>query len=50
MMTTAMKLKTFTPWKKSYDKLKQVKKQRHRLADQGPYSQSYGFPSGHVWI
>ena len=28
----------------------QVKKQRHRLADQGPYSQSCGFPSGHVWI
>ena len=49
-MTTAMKLKTFTPWKKSYDKLKQVKKQRHRLADQGPYSQSYGFSSSHVWM
>ena len=25
MMTTAMKLKTFTPWKKSYDKLGKLK-------------------------
>ena len=37
------------PWKKSYDKPRQhIKRQRHHLADKGPYSQSYGFPSSHV--
>ena len=25
-----------------------VKKQRYRFVDKGPYSQSYGFSSGHV--
>ena len=33
----------------SYDKPKQCfKKQRHRFADKGPCSQSYGFSSSHV--
>ena len=27
-----------------------VKKQRHYFADKGPSSQSYGFPSSHVWM
>ena len=27
-----------------------IKKQRHRFANKGPYSQSYGFSSSHVWI
>ena len=32
--------------KESYDKLRQnIKKQRHHIADKGPYSQSYGFSS-----
>ena len=36
-------------WKKSYDQPRQcIKKQRHYLADKGPYSQSYGFFSSHV--
>ena len=26
-----------------------LKKQRHNFADKGPYSQSYGFSSSHVW-
>ena len=40
-----------TPWKESYDQLRQhVKKQRHYFAYKGPYSQSYGFPSSHVWM
>ena len=26
-----------------------LKKQRHNLADKGPYSQNYGFSSSHVW-
>ena len=44
MVTAAMKLKTLTPWKKSYDQLRQhIKKQRHYFADKFPSSQSYGF-------
>ena len=27
-----------------------TKKQRHHFADKGPYTQSYGFSSSHVWI
>ena len=39
------------PWKKSYDKPRQhIKKQRYDFANKGPYSQSYGFSSSHVWI
>ena len=34
MVTAAMKLKTLTPWKKSYDQLRQhIKKQRHYFAN-----------------
>ena len=43
--------KTLTPWKKSYDKPRQhIKKQRHYFASKGPSSQSYDFPSSHVWM
>ena len=43
MVTTAMKLKDASPWKKNYDKPRQhIKKQRHYFADKDPYSQSYG--------
>jgi len=39
------------PWKKSYDRPKQhIKKQRHHFANKGPFSQSYGFSSSHVWM
>ena len=39
------------PRKKSYDKRGQhIKKQRHYFTHKGPYSQSYGFPSNHVWM
>ena len=27
-----------------------IRKQRHYFADKGPYSQSYGFSSSHVWM
>ena len=38
-------------WKKSYNKPRQgIKKQRHCFADKGPYSESYGFSSSHVWM
>ena len=51
MVTAAMTLKMLIPWKESYDKPRQhVKKQRCHFADKDPYSQSYGFPSGHVWL
>ena len=43
--------KTLAPWKKSYDKPRQhIKKQRHYFANKSPYSQSYDFPSSHVWM
>ena len=39
------------PWKESYDQPRQhIKKQRHYFANKGPSSQSYGFPSSHVWM
>ena len=45
-----MKLKD-SAWKKNYDKPRQcIKKQRHHLADEGLYSQTYGFSSRHVQI
>ena len=43
--------KALASWKKSYDKPTQhIKKQRHHFANKGPYSQSYGFSSSHVWM
>ena len=37
MVTTAMKLKELTSWKKSYDQPRQhIKKQRHYFANKGP--------------
>ena len=49
MVTATMKLKDACFWKKSYVKPRQhIKKQRHHLADKGPYSQSYGFSSSLV--
>ena len=39
------------PWKKSFDQPRQhIKKQRHYFANKGPFSQSCGFSSGHVWM
>ena len=43
--------KMLAPWKKSNNKAWQhIKKQRHYFACKGPYSQSYGFSSSHVWM
>ena len=40
MVTAAMKLKTLTPWKESYDQPRwHIKKQRHYFANKGPSSQ-----------
>ena len=44
-------IKTLVPWEKSYDQsIQHVKKQRHYFAIKGPFSQSYGFSSSHVWM
>ena len=44
-------IKTFVPWKKSYDQPRQhVKKQRHYFANKGPSSKSCDFSSSHVWM
>ena len=38
-------IKRHTLWKKSYDQpIQHIKKQRHYLANKGPFIQSYGFP------
>ena len=43
--------KTLTPWKKSYDQPRQyIKKQWHYFANKDPFSQGYGFSSGHIWM
>ena len=44
-------IKTLASWKNSYNKPRQrIKKQRHYFTDKGPYCQSYGFSSSHVWM
>jgi len=46
-----MKLKDTCSLEESDDKPRQHnKKQRHHFANKGPYSQSYGFSSSHVWM
>ena len=51
MVTAPMKLKDGCSQKKSYDKPRQcIKKQRYYFANKVPSSQSYGFPSSHVWL
>ena len=44
-------IKTLAPWKKSNDKPREcIEKQRHHFSDKGPYRQSCGFSSIHVWM
>ena len=51
MVTVATKLKNACSLKRKLDKPRRcIKKQRHHFANKGPYSQSYGFSSSHVWI
>ena len=40
-------IKTLSPWKESYDQLRQHTKKRHYFVDKGPSSQSHGFSSSH---
>ena len=51
MVAVAMKLRHLLLGRKAItnpDKI--IKKQRHHFANKGPYSQSYGFSSSHVWM
>ena len=49
MVTAVRKLKTLTPWKKSYDQPREhIKKQRHYFANKGLSNQGYSFSSSHV--
>ena len=51
MVTAAMKLKdAYSLEEKLWQPRQHIKKQRHYFADKGPYSQSYGFSSSHVWM
>ena len=51
MVTAAMKLKDTCSLEESYDQPRQhIKKQRYYFTNKGPSSQSYGFPSSHVWM
>ena len=51
MVTIAMKLKDACSLEEKLCKPRQhIKKQRRYFADKGPSSQSYGFPSSHVWM
>ena len=44
-MIAAMKFKTLTPWKESYDQPRQhIKKQRHYFANKGPSVKAMVFP------
>ena len=36
--------------RKAITNLDSILKSRHIFANKGPYSQSYGFPSSHVWM
>ena len=43
--------RVLTPWKKSYEQPSQhIIKQRHYFANKGPFSQSYGLSTNHVWM
>ena len=44
-------IKTLTLWKESYDQPRHnIKRQRYYFVNRGPFSQGYGFSSGHVWM
>ena len=51
MVPAARKLKDDCSLEESYDQPRQlILKQIHYLANKGPFSQSYGFSSSHVWM
>ena len=52
MAIAAMKLKDTCSleWPTYNQPRQHIKKQRHYFANKGPFSQGYGFSSGHVWM
>ena len=51
MVTATTKLKdTYFLEEKLCKPRQHIKKQRYQFANKGPYSQSYGFSSSHVWM
>ena len=44
------KIKTLAPWKKTYDQPDSILKSRDITLQKGPYGQSCGFSSSHVWM
>ena len=51
MVTAVIKLKDACSLKKSFDQLGQhIQKQTHHFANKGPYNESNGFSSSHVWM
>ena len=56
MVTAAMKLEDICSLGKSYDLPRErIEEQRHYFVthyfvNKGPFSQGYGFSSGHVWM
>ena len=45
-----MKLKDTCSLEEKFQPKQHIKKQRHYFANKGPFSQSYGFSSSHVWM
>ena len=50
MVPAVMKLRCLLLGRKVRQTRQPIKKQRHYFSDKGPFSQSYGFPSSHVWM
>ena len=49
-MSAAMKLKDAYSLESYVQPKQHIKKPRHYFANKDPYSQGYGFSSGHVWM
>ena len=51
MVTAAIKSEDTCSLEEKFDQPRQhIKKQKHYFANKGLSSQSYGFPSSHVWM
>ena len=50
MVTAAIKLRHLLLWRKAMTNLDSILKSRNYFTNKGPPSQSYGFPSSHVYL
>ena len=51
MVTAPKKLEDTCSLVENYDKPREyIKTQRHHFVNKGPFGQSYGFSSGHIWV